>query len=407
VSSEIRACEPHELGLFLRTCAAAFGGTLDDDSVARVADVFEPDRLFLALDDGRPIGTAGTLGFRLSVRGGEVPCGGVTMVGVLPDRRRKGVFRALMERVLEDVRERGEPLSVLWSTEGDLYRRFGYGLGAAVARLDAARTRALIHGDPAPGTEVRLVDLDTALRTFPPIYESVRTSTPGMASRTEAWWRSWRLVGPPGTPASTPPMFRALVVIDGRPEAYALYRVHGSWEGGVSTATLDVLEAMATTPRGTEQVWRFLLGLDLVERVRALHLPVDHPLFLLASEPARLRLTLTDALWVRLLDAGAALAARSYAQPGEAVLELSDPLCPWNEGRWLVTMSSAGAALEPTSRSADIRVAAAELGATYLGGITFGRLLQAGRIEELRSGAVDRLDGVFATARAPWCPEEF
>ena len=113
---------------------------------------------------------------------------------------------------------------------------------------------------------------------MPAIYEDVRAKTPGLASRSEAWWRSWRLAGPPGTSPAAPPMFRALLEVDGRPEAYALYRVHGSWEGGVSTARLDVLEAMATTPRGMTEIWRFLLSLDLVGQVRALHLPVDHPL---------------------------------------------------------------------------------------------------------------------------------
>jgi predicted acetyltransferase len=407
MASHVRPCEPDELGLFLRTCAVAFGGALDDASIARVAPVFEPDRLFLALEDGEPVGSAGTLGLCLSVPGGEVRCGGVTMVGVVPGRRRQGVFRQLMERVLEEGRRRDEPTSVLWSTEGDLYGRFGYGLAATAARIDGARDRADLRSDGTPGAGVRLVDVEEAVRSFPPIYDAARATTPGMASRAEAWWRCWRLVGPPGTPADAPPMLRALVEVDGHPEAYALYRVHGSWETGVSTSQLDVLEAVGATARGTVEIWRFLFGLDLVERVRALHLPVDHPLFLLVREPARLRVTLTDALWVRLIDVAAALAARSYAQDGEAVLELSDPFCPWNDGRRLLVVSSAVGVLEPIKRPADVRLAATDLGSVYLGGITFERLARAGRLEEVSPGAVERLDAIFRSRCAPWCPEEF
>ena len=401
--SDVRTCRPDELGLFLRTCTAAFGGAIDDDEVARLSPVFDTERLFLACEDDDVVGTAGTLAFRLSVPGGEVDCGGVTMVGVLPGHRRRGHLQRLMERVLEDGHERGEALSVVWSTGGDLYGRFGYGLGAFVARIDAARERVELASEPTAGAQVRLVELDEALDALPAIYEDVRSTTSGLASRSEAWWRSWRLAGPPGTSPAAPPMFRALLEVDGRPEAYALYRVHGSWEGGVSTARLDVLEAMAATPRGMTEIWRFLLSLDLVGQVRALHLPVDHPLTLLVREPSHLRLMLTDGLWVRPVDAGAALAARSFAGEGEAVLELADERCPWNQGRRRIRASPAGATLEPTRAPADVRLSVAELGSVYLGGMTFERLLRAGRIEEVRAGAVKRLDALFRVTTAPWC----
>jgi predicted acetyltransferase len=386
---------------------AAFGGAIGDDEVARLAPAFDTERLLLALEDGRVVGTTGTVGFGLSVPGGEIPSGGITMVGVLPGHRRRGHLTRMMEHALADGHARGEALSMLWSSEGDIYAPFGYGLGVLAARIDAPRDRTVLRREPAAGAQVRLVDLDEAMDTFPTIYDAVRATTCGLPSRTEGWWRAWRLSGPPGTPASAPPMFRAQLEIDGRVEAYALYRVHGSWEGGVSTARLDVLEAMATTPAGTAEIWRFLLSLDLVDRVRALHLPMDHPLTLLVREPSRLRLTLTDGLWVRPVDAGAALAARSFAGEGEAVLELIDERFPWNQGRRRITASPAGATLEPTRAPADLRLSVAELGSVYLGGMSFERLFRAGRIDELRPGAVSRLDSLFRVVNAPWCAEEF
>ena len=175
--SDVRTCRPDELGLFLRTCTAAFGGAIDDDEVARLSPVFDTERLFLACEDDNVVGTAGTLAFRLSVPGGEVDCGGVTMVGVLPGHRRRGHLQRLMERVLEDGHERGEALSVLWSTGGDLYGRFGYGLGAFVARIDAARERVELASEPTAGAQVRLVELDEAMDALPAIYEDVRSTT--------------------------------------------------------------------------------------------------------------------------------------------------------------------------------------------------------------------------------------
>ena len=61
VVSDVRTCRPDELGLFLRTCTAAFGGAIDDDEVARLSPVFDTERLFLACEDDDVVGTAGTL----------------------------------------------------------------------------------------------------------------------------------------------------------------------------------------------------------------------------------------------------------------------------------------------------------------------------------------------------------
>jgi hypothetical protein len=48
--------------------------------------------------------------------------------------------------------------------------------------------------------------------------------------------------------------------------------------------TLDVVEAMGDSPESTRAMWRFLLDVDWVARVRAGILPIDHPLVLLMAE---------------------------------------------------------------------------------------------------------------------------
>src|SRR5262249_44197239 len=116
-----------------------------------------------------------------------------------------------------------------------------------------------------------------------------------------------------------------------------------------------------------------------------------------------MRYRVGDGLWLRLVDAGAALAARTYADGGEVVLDLRDEFCPWNEGRWRVGRGG----VERTAAAADVALDAADIGAAYLGGIGFAQLARGGGVEELTPGALDRADAIFRHGLHPWCPEIF
>jgi predicted acetyltransferase len=163
-----------------------------------------------------------------------------------------------------------------------------------------------------------------------------------------------------------------------------------------------VLEAVGVSPAATAAVWRYLLDLDWMERVQASNLPVDHPLRLLLSDSHGIRFRIGDALWLRLVDVDAALAARGYAGDDAVVVEVSDEFCPWNRGRYRL-----GAGAGRTDAATDLRLDVTALASVYLGGFTFSDLLRAGLLEEVADGAVARADGLVRTDRAPWCPEVF
>ena len=111
-----------------------------------------------------------------------------------------------------------------------------------------------------------------------------------------------------------------------------------------------------------------------------------------------------DGLWVRLVDVGAALSARAYGGEGPVVFEVEDAFLPENTGRWKVADGKA----EKTEDAADLGLDVRELGATYLGGFTFGELLRAGVVQELKDGGAARADALFLTGGPkPWCPEIF
>ena len=399
---EIRVAEGDEVLRALAPISHYFGsaGTPPAEHMHAVTRVLPEGHMLAAVDGDAIVGGAGAFKFDLTIPGGPVRAAGVTVVGVLPTHRRRGVLRELMRTQLDEVHRRGEPVAILWASEAGIYPRFGYGLASLCGDIEIHRAHAAYARPLEWDGRARLVPLGEALEPVQSVYDRVAAETPGMLSRTPEWWRARLLTDPEWRRSGRGEKACTVLELDGRPEAYALYRVNYAFEGNLSTGVTEVAEAVASSPAATAAVWRFLLDVDWMERVTAELLPLDHPLLLLVAEPNRLRFRVGDGIWVRLVDVGAALAARSYAGDGDLVLAVGDAFCPWNDARFGLDGSK-------TTAPADLRLDVDALGAVYLGGFTVGQLARAGRVDELTPGAVDRADALFRTGRAPWTPEIF
>jgi predicted acetyltransferase len=397
------ATTDEELAAGIGAIGHYFGGwPADLEAAQRFARNLPLERMHVAADDGKIVGGAGAFPFQLTVPGGQVGCAGVTVVGVLPTHRRRGVMSGMMRAQLDDVRRRGEPIAALWASEEAIYRRFGYGMAALGTELQLGRGYHQLRTQPDPAARLRLVTLEEAKELVPPIYERVRLRTPGMYERTATWWESRLLDDPPDRREEGAEKNVAVVELEGVPAAYALYRVISKWEGAANTGHVRVIEAMGDDAAEVE-LWRFLLGVDWVATFRANHLPIDHPLLHQLVYPRRAQLRVYDTLFVRLVDVGAALSARSYASAEPLVLEVADDFLPDNAGRWRI----AGGGAERTEDAADLGLDVNEAASLYLGGFTASELVRAGVVRELREAAAVRADALFATPRKPWCPEIF
>lgn len=406
---EIRPCKENEIEEFIRTCMMAFSEEPKEGDISTRARVIEPERTLAAFDEDSMVATTAAFSFRLTIPGAEVPAAGVTLVGVLPTHRRRGILKAMMKRQLEDCHALGEPVAILWASEGAIYPNFGYGLASYHGLIDLDRDKAQFRDETPPAGRARIVSYDEFLKIAPDVYERVRAQTPGMFARSRTWWEAHRLFDPEHEREGGGPMLRAVVEINGTAQAYCLYRVQHSWgEDGIPNGTLTVEEAMGTTPEATKAVWHFLFGVDLVARLKYFFIQVDHPLKFMLRALRPLRLKVADALWLRVLDVKKALEARTYATAGTLVLDLHDSFCPWNEGVWKLDVSEEGdVAVSQSTKEADIRLEAEQLGAVYLGGVSFSELAAASRLTELNDGALLRANLLFHTDKQPWCPELF
>jgi predicted acetyltransferase len=305
--------------------------------------------------------------------------------------------------------------------------------------------------------EIRWVDAETAAGPMARVHERARRVRPGWVSRPEPSWRLWMAddeadrdgatafryalhhpaggepaVHPPagggpdpagGEPAVHPPAGSGhdqagggLAVHDpagggpdpagGEPDGYAVFRlVDGGDDGRRRVVVHELVGVDGPAQLG---LWRSLLRLDLAGELRYELAAPDDPLLARLAEPREVVTSVSDGLWVRLVDLERALPLRRYAAACAVTVAVSDPLCPWNDGRWHLRVGDDGSAeVGRTGAAPDLECGVAELGACFLGGPRLAALADAGRVREHRAGTVRALSRALAGDREPYCPDVF
>jgi len=326
----------------------------------------------------------------------------------MPTHRRQGVLTRMMQRLLDDVVARGEPVAMLWASESNIYGRFGYGLATSGLSVDIERKHAVLR-DPvsAPG-RLRMIDHETAKKVLPEAFDRFRRAQPGSVSRTTAWWSRY-LSDPESERNGHSALFfivheTARGVVDG----FASYRMKRDWSRGTPEGTALIDELIASDPLTRTALWLACLDLDLTAKIHAVNVPVDEPLRWQLADARRFKVdSYTDNLWVRPLDIPTTLSSRTYAAAGHLVFDVRDTTRADTAGRYELEGNEDGAVCKRTRRKADLTLDVADLGAISLGGVDATTLARAGRVTEVTKNALQRADAMFACTPAPWCNTDF
>ncbi|NGO47687.1 GNAT family N-acetyltransferase [Streptomyces ureilyticus] len=411
MTTDLRVLRPEEWDKWYGKLMLAFGG-VDESPEERALwnGLTEFDRFIGAWDGDECVGTAGAFSFRMTVPGGAlVKAAGITMVSVAATHRRRGLLTSMKRRQLDDIHSWGEPLAVLTASEPVIYGRFGYGAGTQQLRaeIDTSRVRLTVP----PGTDdVRLrlaePDADAVRDACEAVYARQVPTRPGMLARLPGW-EGLPLLDPPAERKGSSPLQCVLAEREGEVVGYARYFTKPGWDAAGPKGTIELRDLEALDPAAYAALWRFLFDIDLTSTVKTYNRPVDDAWQHLVSDVRRCALNLRDSLYVRLVDVGAALEARTYQAPVDVVFEVEDAFCPWNEGRWRLSGDAKGASCSRTTDSADLALSVRELGSAYLGGVSLASLAAAGQVRELRQGALAEATLGFSGAVAPWLPHGF
>lgn len=359
-----------------------------------------------AADPSTPVATVSAWPTALTVPGRRsVPAWAISAVTVSPTHRRRGIARVMLEAELRTATTLGASLAILTVSEATIYSRYGFAPAAMKAdwRIDTRRAR---WTGPAASGRVHFVTAEDLREVSTDIVERTRLGVPGQI---EQWdLLRDRLLGI-GADADRRKALRLVRYddADGEPQGFAVYTVKESGPE-FSSHTVDIEHLVSATDDAYAGLWRYFLEHDLVTTVTAPLRSVDEPVaWQVADIRAAHRVDQHDHLWTRILDVPAALEGRNYAGPASIVLDVDDAL-GFADCLVLLEIDAEGVATvtdldgEAPLGAAALSLSVNELSALYLGGMSVGSLVRAGRITELRPGSADVVDHAFHSTVTPW-----
>ncbi|UVJ41468.1 GNAT family N-acetyltransferase [Arthrobacter sp. CJ23] len=354
-----------------------------------------------------PVATYATMRKALNIGfGRQLESNLVTAVTVRGTHRRNGILRGMITADLAGAKDDGLAMAALTASEGSIYGRFGFGVATFERSIKVDTGPRFRLKGLASGT-VEVADPAALLELAPTIFERVQHVSPGSMERQEYY----RLLasgsighdGKPDAGVRSALHYDASGIADG----YVSYRFKG-WD--TKPYTMEIVDLVAATNAAYLDLWRFLGSIDLIDQVTWAEAPVDDPLTWALEDPRCIDSSdVRDMLWLRILDAPAALSARHYPIARRLVLGVRDSL-GLAGGTWVLESDDDGAAAvveAAPGATPDLDMDVTDLGSIYLGAVSPVTLAAAGRIHEHRPGAAFEAQQMFAVERSAHCLTHF
>jgi predicted acetyltransferase len=413
---EIRPYTQEEAEAFRRVPAIVFGNYREPlPPVEQDGTGIIPEWSLCAFEDGVLATTYGAFPLVVRLNGRKAPMAGVTFVGTLPEFRRRGHLRKIMETDFRRrYEQRMEPIAGLLASIAAIYQRFGYAVCSISLRASIdPRWVRFVPSLPAAEGRWREASPDE-LPLLERIYRQFSGPRNGYLHRAPAIW-SGQVLARGGNMFGGFDVGPSLVAVyeeAGEPRGYVAwgarhFDVPPFNDGGGPGQRVSVRDYAWLTPTAYRAIWEYLRNFDLAARIWINSMPPDDPAPHVLLDPRELYLTARDHLLGRIIDVERALPLRPYGEDGRVVLDVRDDMCPWNAGRWALEAGSDGASVARTDESPQLSLDVSALAQLLFGQVSPTRAVRYGRAEASPDAPLVRFDAMFRTEYAPFCPDMF
>lgn len=322
----IRSIRPEEEIKALQVQSVAFSKGINFDTVEIDEEGYENIRAAFN-DDGVLFACMRIIPMMVHFNNEIIQLGGVGDVATLPEYRRRGGIRRLMQASLAEMRERGMWLSYLFPFSIPYYRQFGY--ETCMYKTKAVIPTAAFQQFSTPGT-VRAYypgEDDSIIRQ---LYNAFSSQYNFMAVRDDALWKSHLQTEPYGNDYYT------YIYSDqtGTPRAYISFAAK---KLAPYTFDMEIAELIWTTPQGLRGIFTFLKGFSSHFGNVLWDAPNDLDIKSLFQDSTQIQCEQQECGMARIVDFEQLMVnCKAPAGDGAFTIQIVDPFLEWNNASFAV-----------------------------------------------------------------------
>jgi predicted acetyltransferase len=358
---------------------------------------FDLEHMRCAYMNDVAVATAAEHPFRQWFGGTALAMSGIWGVATLPEHRAAGLASACTAELMDDTRQRGDPVSALFPAVVEPYRRLGYELAGTFDTHRVALDALTAHGMATADVDVDLLDLERDINQVLACFDRWAQSFTGAFEPTTQMWRE-RILEHRDDDA-----FRAVCAREnGTVTGFASFdraKAEGQLELGFG---LDCVSFVSTTPGSLGALLEYFRGYRGLGRWLQWVGPPNDPITLLVGTQAVE--TVRRYRWMlRLLDVRASLSQRGYPPIDvDVALAVDDPRYAENGGPWRIEVrhGDASVAEQPSHDRRPIPIGV--LSSMFSGYLSPPDAVRLGHLDA-DDPAIDGLTAMFAGSD-PWCP---
>ncbi|MEX0683718.1 MAG: GNAT family N-acetyltransferase [Dehalococcoidia bacterium] len=377
----------------------------DDANILR--QMMRPEWTVAAFDDGKIIADVRAIPMARLMNGSKAPIAVVGPVACQAAYRRQGHAGKLLKMSLELMRERGQPLSGLYTPHDALYRRYGWerAEGKKKYSFDPGDVRLRVRSD---GGHTAVAKPDDWKR-LDALYRKQVADKNGPLTRNDPWWR-WNLLT---TFEGDKRYDRDAVVwvnAAGEDTGYAIYlnRPTGTREGGWPQQEIWIRDMVALDNNAYIGLWEHMFTHDLAANLVYSAHP-DDVFQDLCEDPFVVKSEADQGPMIRIVDIERAIEMRPFVGTGSAsfTMAITDTSAPWNEGTWRVEAGGGRMSAEKTDAEPDIEMSVNFLAPIYTGYRPLAQMANAGMTTVRRPEVLAEVANAFAVTDTPFTQDYY
>lgn len=408
MSIEYRLIKEDEYAAINELEAIAFYGHPRPEDPVLMRQYFKPEWTLAAFDGAKPVADVRTVPSARLMAGTQTSMGLISPVTCHAAYRRQGHVRELLIRSLELMRERGQPISGLYTPHDALYRRYGWERAEEKRRLNFDPGDAVFRLPVKPTGGTRPGSADDWQR-LDAIYRGKADALNGCLVRDENLWRMHALIDFEDKERRE----RAIVIWVDETDAdrgYVIYqnRPSGTLKNGWPEQDIWIHDFTTLDTNAYYGLWRHIKTHDLASSVTYDAHPED-PFMDLLEDPFVVTATKAEGPMIRIVDVEKAIAARPFAgrDPASFTVRITDESAPWNDGSWRIEAGEGGMRAQKTDASPDAEMSINFLSPLYTGYRAPQLLADAGLITVHDPEALAEMTNAFAVTHTPYTQDYY